>query len=297
MTNNLRPTVGFIGLGKVGQTLARLLHQRGYRVSALWNRHPEAAVNMAEHIGAQIVESPFEVVQHAAITFLTVSDDALPGLASTLTTNDLNGSAVIHTSGALDLTALSSLQASGAMIGSLHPAFPFADVESAVASLDGAVFALEASDEGLNNHLRQIVADLNGQVIKLGPGDKVLYHAALVMVSNYGVTLYALAHDMLQQVGASGAVSKSLLDTLLSGMLHNLRTRTPAEALTGPLVRGDTQTVRAHLHVLQTYNAALYDLYRHLGLLTLPLVESRGTEVAPLRQLLQKDHHDTLDHS
>jgi predicted short-subunit dehydrogenase-like oxidoreductase (DUF2520 family) len=297
MMNTDRPTLGFVGIGKVGQTLARLLHQQGYSISALWNRHPEAAADLAERVQSQVVESPSSVVRQAAITFLTVSDAALPGLASTLVLEGLSDRAVIHTSGALDMNVLSALAASGAMIGSLHPAYPFAAVESAVAGLPGAAFALEASHSRLYGLLCQVVSDLRGHVIRIKPGDKALYHAALVLASNYGVTLYALAEKILQHVDASSGASHAALDSLLTGMLHNLRTRSPAAVLTGPLVRGDVETVEAHLQALQHYDSALYDLYRQLGLLTLPLAEARGTEVASLRRLLQEDYHDTTDHS
>jgi len=156
----------------------------------------------------------------------------------------------------------------------------------------------------LYDDLHQIVLDLNGHAIVLKPGDKTLYHAALVLASNYSVTLYSLAQNMLRHVGATSSASQKLLDSLLTGMLNNLRTRSPAEALTGPLVRGDVQTVQAHLQALQHYDSALYDLYRQLGSLTLqlgsltlPLAEARGTEVSSIRWLLQEDHHDTTDHS
>ncbi len=297
MMNGERPTLGFIGLGKVGQTLARRLYLQGYTISALWNRHSKAAADLAEHTHSQVVESPSVVVRQAAITFLTVSDDALSALASTLLVEDMSGRAVIHTSGALDMDVLSALEDNGAMIGSLHPAYPFANVAASVVGLSGAVFALQASHQRLYDDLHQIVLDLNGHAIVLKPGDKTLYHAALVLASNYSVTLYSLAQNMLRHVGATSSASQKLLDSLLTGMLNNLRTRSPAEALTGPLVRGDVQTVQAHLQALQHYDSALYDLYRQLGSLTLPLAEARGTEVSSIRWLLQEDHHDTTDHS
>jgi len=140
MMNGERPTLGFIGLGKVGQTLARRLYLQGYTISALWNRHSKAAADLAEHTHSQVVESPSVVVRQAAITFLTVSD-ALSALASTLLVEDMSGRAVIHTSGALDMDVLSALEDNGAMIGSLHPAYPFANVAASVVGLSGAVFA------------------------------------------------------------------------------------------------------------------------------------------------------------
>jgi predicted short-subunit dehydrogenase-like oxidoreductase (DUF2520 family) len=196
----------------------------------------------------------------------------------------------------LDVSELQSLADRGLMTGGLHPIYPVADVESAVRGLPGAVFAIEASHPALEAQLRQLVAALEGQVIPIRPGEKALYHAALVFTSNYGVTLYALAENILRGLEAAPEAIRPALDGLLAGMVANLRERPATQALTGPLARGDARTVAAHLRALQGYNPALYDLYRQLGLMTLPLVEARGVDSGPLRRLLQEDDHGSMDY-
>src|SRR5690606_17251414 len=103
--------------------------------------------------------------------------------------------------------------------------FPFADVESAVANLLGATFAVEAQDETLREWLNEIVAALNGRVLAIPPGKKAVYHAAMVFASNYTVTLYALAERLLLELGAERDTADAALDSLLGGTVANLRLR------------------------------------------------------------------------
>src|SRR5690606_3402261 len=193
----MKPALGTIGAGKVGQTLARLWVQAGYTIGAVYNRTPAPAEHLARHVHATAVATAQEVVERADLILLTVPDDAIESVAKQLAASHLAGKGVIHTSGAADKQVLSALAAQGAMTGSLHPAYPLVDVEVAVPGLAGATFALEVEDDTLVFWLTEIVQALNGVVLRIPPGGKALYHAALVIASNYAVTLYAAAERLL----------------------------------------------------------------------------------------------------
>ncbi|MFO7322955.1 MAG: DUF2520 domain-containing protein [Chloroflexota bacterium] len=269
------PVLGFVGAGKVGVALARLLSQRGYTVAAIASRGFSAAKTLAEQVGAEAVTAA-EVVARAELTFLTVPDDQLAPLARQLAEDGPGGRAVVHTSGALDAGVLEPLAARGVATGSLHPAFPFADSDDSVRRLPGATFALEAADARLERWLEEIVAALDGRILRVPPGRKPLYHAALVFASNYTVTLYAVAEKLLQSLGAEREVAANALNALLEGTIANLAAQGTPDALTGPLVRGDTGTVAAHLDALERVDPRLAALYRQLAEATLPLLEARG---------------------
>ena len=116
-------------------------------------------------------DSPAAVVRQCDLTFLTVPDDAITPVAEAIaaTGADIAGRWVVHTSGAHSAHALEPLAAKGAQVGSLHPALPFADVETAMQMVRGAAFAVEAEDDRLNAVLSALVRALEGQVFVSPP--------------------------------------------------------------------------------------------------------------------------------
>lgn len=218
------------------------------------------------------------------LALLTVPDDTIEATAAVLA--GFSGRAAIHTSGAHDATALNALAVRGVQVGSLHPAYPFADADSAVAGLSGAAFAVEAQDEPLLGWLLDMVAALDGHALRIAPGKKALYHAALVLASNYTVTLYAVAETLLTGLGADKATVDQALNALLAGTVENLRVQGVPDALTGPLVRLDAGTIAAHLRALGEVDVHLVEVYRQLGRLTYPLLRARGIAPEAVERLL-----------
>lgn len=288
-----KPTLGFIGAGKVGYTLARLLSARGYTVQAIYSRTETHAQAIAQRLGSAVVDSPGAVVQASDLTLLTVSDDAIATVADLISSEFVSESgaakAVIHTSGALDMGVLSALAHKGMMIGSLHPVFPFADVATAVESLPGAVFGVQAEGELLRDWIGEIVASLNGRLLTIPPGGKAAYHAAFVFASNYTVTLYSIAQRLLLGLGTDRDTADHALNTLLAGTVENLLKQGIPAALTGPLVRGDVQTIEAHLNALSHTDKDIEELYRQLAQLSLPMLAARDANTFFVEQLLNRE--------
>ncbi|MCB9453619.1 MAG: DUF2520 domain-containing protein [Anaerolineaceae bacterium] len=281
------PSVGIIGAGKVGSTLARLWHQAGCRVVAVYSRSEERAGALATRVEAAVCcDSPDHVLQTADLTILAVPDDVIEQVAGRLTTTDLRGKGVVHTSGVHDAGSLSTLAARGALVGSLHPAFPFANIETAVANLPGAAFAVEAESPRLRDWLVALVSRLDGQVMVIPPGKKAVYHAALVIASNYAVTLYNLAEGLLTDLGADVETADRALNPLVGATARNLIRQGVPAALTGPLVRGDAGTVRLHLDALRALDVDLAALYVQLARLTLPMLAARGVESDAIERVL-----------
>lgn len=269
-----RPSIGVIGAGKVGQTVARLLAQAGYEITAVHSRSASHAAALAMQVNADAADSSAAVLESAELTLLTVPDDVIVDLAQMLANGDLNGKGVVHTSGAHDATSLAPLAECGAAVGSLHPIYPFADVESAVQGLPGATFAVEAENTWLMACLGDMVDAVNGTILKLKTADKATYHAALVIASNYTVVLYDVARRLLMGISNNDDAIRKALNGLLAGTVRNIAQRGPADALTGPLVRGDVGTIKAHLDTLTQLDPHIAALYRDLARLALPMLTS-----------------------
>ncbi len=288
--------LGIIGAGKVGRSLALLLHAAGYEVRAVFSRTHSHANELAVRINAVVVSTPGKVVEQSDLTLLAVPDDAIASVASRLDL-DMRDKAVVHTSGAHSVDVLSPLAERGAMTGSLHPVFPFADVEMAVANLPGATFALEATDERLLSWLCAIVQSLDGYTLVVPPGGKAAYHAALVIASNYTVTLYAVAQKLLTGLGADRGVADNALNVLVRATVDNLIKQGVPDALTGPLVRGDEGTLAAHLEALGQRGAQLEELYIILARLSYPMLEERGVSTDSIERLFERGNSCAIDYT
>lgn len=288
-----RPILGIIGAGKVGRTLARLLYNQGYTIAAVHSRTPAHAAQLARKVEASAVDTHAEVIDHAQLTILAVPDDAIEIVAESLCCN-VHGKAIIHTSGAHDASVLTHLKEEGAMVGGLHPAFPFSDVERAIATLPGATFALDATEPQLIEWLKDVIVALNGETIMIPPGGKGLYHAALVIASNYTVSLYAIAARLLESIGANRRISHNALNALLRATADNLVAQGVPDALTGPLVREDVGTIKTHLDALPEDIAQLYMM---LARQSYGMLIERGIPTDEIEAVLKQGEEHATNHT
>lgn len=290
-----RPVIGILGLGRVGQVLFQVLRARGYSVCAVYNRTSDTARSVVHGTDARVVASPTELVQICELVILCVTDDAIELVADEMRYADWAGKALIHVSGAKSVDVLQSVRLAGAMVGTLHPALPFADVAKAMRQIIGATFAIESSHEVLRDWLVEMVTAFEGHVLEIPAGKKAQYHLALVMASNYMVTLYAIAEELLREFSQDDEANHQVLDTLVTATVENLSQQHTPMALTGPLVRGDIKTLDAHLDVIRD-EPLLFDTYINLARLSYPMLEARGTDI-PQIETLFKEKYDASDDS
>lgn len=279
-----KPRIGIIGAGKVGHTLARLWHRQGYSIVGIASRTPAHAEALAQQVDTDALAAS-DVIVIADIIFLTVADDAIEPVAQSLAEENWQDKAAVHCSGAASVDVLQSLAEAGAQVGSLHPAFPFADVDSAMQGLSGATFAIEASETTLQAQLTALAESIGGQTIQIPAGGKAAYHAALCIASNYTVTLYSIAQSLLTDLGADEAAAINALDVLMQATVENLAAQGIPDALTGPLSRGDAGTLRRHLTTLD--DATLREVYVGLARLSYPMLDTQEIDLSSLEKIWQ----------
>jgi predicted short-subunit dehydrogenase-like oxidoreductase (DUF2520 family) len=295
------PHIGIIGVGRVGTALAVNLAACGYRIAGVYSRTSDHAVSLAERVQSEALTEPEAVIKLSDLTFMTISDDAIAFTSNTiaekLSSQAERSKAVVHTSGIHSSDALNRLSARGLMTGSLHPALPVTNHQHSDqnSQFEGSGFAVEADHPLLLKWLEQIVDILGGYAFRLEPERKALYHTALVMASNYTVSLYAFAEQLLKSMGLSNTEADGILNPLLQATVDNLRTQGVPDALTGPLVRGDTGTLQQHLEALQQFAPDGLKVYRALARLTYPLISAKGVSVESIEQLLQQDEASWLE--
>jgi predicted short-subunit dehydrogenase-like oxidoreductase (DUF2520 family) len=219
-----------------------------------------------------------------AIVFLSVPDDAVSIMAGSLAHagGRIPGTvAFVHLSGALQLSALQPLRARHA-IGSFHPLQSFPEPRTP-SSLNGIVVAVDASTASLRRRLAGLARALGAKPKHVDDSQRALYHAAAVFASNYVDVVLAKAVELLREAGWSEREAVHGLAPLAEGVLANLRVRGPVAALTGPVRRGDVNTVERHLAAL--HEAPVADLYRMLALIALEIAVEAGLEPAAAERM------------
>jgi predicted short-subunit dehydrogenase-like oxidoreductase (DUF2520 family) len=229
----------------------------------------------------------------AAVIFLTVPDDAVAAVAAKLASQGEGVPAnlsFVHTSGALELSALGPLRRRHA-VGSFHPLRSFPEPGPPDA-FRGIVIGVDASRESLRWVLNRLARDLGARPKTVDDAQRAAYHAAAVFASNYVVALLTVAVRMLESWGWSEKEAIRGLAPLAEGALANVRKRGPVVALTGPIRRGDAETVSRHLAALAELDARAgsargrrkTDLYRMLGDVALEIAKEAGLKPAAAEQ-------------
>lgn len=257
--------IGIIGAGRLGTALAGALAAAGYTRIRLASRSDARAheVSRALALEPALVSA---LVEECALVFLAVPDRAVAVLAAEQPWS--SGQGVVHVSGALSLNVLAPAAARGALAGCVHPIQTFpavdrADREGAAARFVGITCGVEAPAP-LDALLDGVVSDLGAGVVRLEGVDRALYHAAAVLVSNDVVALMATATRTWAAAGLREEAAREALAPLLTAAASNVARLPLAEALTGPVARGDVETVRRHLEALER-EPEIAGIYRALA--------------------------------
>ena len=237
--------VGVVGAGRVGAVLAAALRTAGHEIVAAAGESDASRGRIESLLPGTPVMKPSDAARAADLLLLTVPDDMLPNVVAMLSASGAirEGQLVVHTSGAQGLAVLEPAAAVGARVIALHPAMTFTGTEVDLPRLRDAIFGVTAG-EAERAVTERLVSDLGGRPMWVAEDKRTLYHAGLAHGANHLVTLVTQAMEMLAAAGGDNPADT--LRPLLNAALDNALAHGDA-ALTGPIVRGDVETVRAHL--------------------------------------------------
>ena len=218
---------------------------------------------------------------------LTVPDQALRevaeelgGLLGDVPQEEASPPFVAHTSGATSVTVLAPCEEAGAQTLVLHPLQTFPDPRMGADRFRGVAMAVTPGSDGPDSPAARFGFDLartlGARPFFLPDDKRTLYHAAATLACNYFVTIEHEAERLFHQAGLPQDEALEMFLPLVKTTLENIFTQGTVRALTGPLSRGDLETVRAHLSALETEAPQTVPLYRALGLATLDILRLRG---------------------
>ena len=266
--------VFIVGAGQVGRGLYKALRNSGIDVLGLHGRRPSAWTTSSGALPSTVANANAIIV---AVRDNQI-DDAVAGLINERQQGSrgriASGTVVVHTSGGAEPELIPRLTEFGMSGGTFHPLIPFANADRVPDLLKHAWIGIDGDDPARATS-RRLAGHLGARTLDIPAGGKSMYHAAAVMSSNFPVVLAAIASDVLTSLGIPERSAENAVHGLMEAAVTNLADSSAAEALTGPVVRGETETVIRHLTALRA-NADARAVYKRLSLAALSIAAERG---------------------
>ncbi len=223
-----------IGAGRLGSALARRLSEAGHVVSLLRGRRRPTQLR-------------------SDVVWFCVPDAAIARVALNFSSLNWADKFALHSSGVLTSDVFACLRNSGASVASAHPLMTF--VMKSQPDLAGVSFVIEGDRPALRVANR-IVDGLGAVPITIRKQDKAAYHAFATMVCPLLVSLLAASEKAAALAGISAPEARRRMMPIVLQTLRNYERLGAAKAFSGPIVRGDAETIRAHLRALKPAHAA-----------------------------------------
>jgi predicted short-subunit dehydrogenase-like oxidoreductase (DUF2520 family) len=253
----MKTDVTIVGLGNWGSSLRSALRRADIRVrEVVSKRRRNGAKTLAD---AQL---------NAQILWLCVPDDAIADVAASIVERrreqgrTLRGQLVIHSSGALAVSALELSRKAGASVASVHPVMSFPTRR--VVDLHGVLFGVEAPQPEVKRRLNALIREIGGKPFAIRSTKKALYHAAGTLASPLLVSQLSAAMTTARLAGLSSKEARQWVEMLAQATIGNVFERGEARSFSGPFARGDVATIRLHLQAL-TKHPIVAEIYRSLA--------------------------------
>jgi predicted short-subunit dehydrogenase-like oxidoreductase (DUF2520 family) len=283
-------TVAIVGAGRVGRGLGGRLRELGWQIGAVIARSRAKASRAVRVIGGGVAHGGLtRQAVGADLILIATPDDSIESVARDLAKiggSEWRGKIALHTSGALDRSALEPLADLGASTGSLHPLQTFSGRE--VPELDGVVFAIEGDKRALRT-ARNIARALGGVPVVVDGAHKAAYHAAGTMVAGQGLALVEAATQILMASGFTRRQAVQALLPLMRQMLLNFERHGPRVAWTGPHSRGDYATIARHHAALAKFPREFGGAYRALTFLAGQVLAANSAKAEKALERALKD--------
>ncbi len=268
--------IGFIGAGKVGTSFGKFLINKGFNVIGYSSR---GSINLDKAIKFTNTKkfNIKELIDKSDLIFITVNDDNIKNVVDNAIEeiDSLKGKIFIHMSGVHSSEILINAYKKGASIYSLHPLQSVSNIENAVKDFENTVFSIETIDNEINNNIQEILNKLKSY-FEIDSDKKAIYHMSACVFSNYLNTLMDFGLELTSSLGISKEFAFDAMRPLINSSLENIKANGIEKSLTGPLSRGDINTVKSHIETFNDNNKNFKEFYEFMGLKTVDYMEKNN---------------------
>lgn len=240
-----------VGAGNLGSALAVSLRRAGYVIESVVahsrGRSLKRADKLARKVAARASTNVPARVNADLVWFCVPDSEIAPASCSLSEGGAWKGRVALHSSGALSSDELAVLRAQGAAVASVHPLMTF--VRRSNPSLVGVPFAVEG-DVAAVRTVRRIISDLGGHAYPIRKREKAAYHAWATFASPLFTALLATSENVGSAAGVSRAAARRRMIPILLQTLANYASFGAPGAFSGPIIRGDIDTIKRHMRAL-----------------------------------------------
>lgn len=265
--------LGIIGAGRVGLSLGKYFSEtESVTLTGYYSRTRQSAEEGAAFTGSAVFSSIHDIFGASDTLLVATPDDEIASVWDCIVKEcELAGASdkgrnpecsqkiVCHCSGSLSSEIFSENKRYGMSVCSMHPMYAFHHKYESYQQLHQAFFTLEGDERGVQAFTGLLSARNNHYAV-IDSSRKVKYHCAAAIASNQIVALLKKSLDMLAECGFSETEAYEMLGPLAVNNVKNVFAHGVRDALTGPVERNDTATVKRHLAALDQQDALLYSL-------------------------------------
>ncbi len=249
-TTERNPTrVVILGAGNVATHLAKAL-SRHMTVVQIYNRHINAAKELADATGACATDDLSRLTDDADIYIISVKDDAIIPLADAL---GRRGGLWVHTSGSVPMSVLQSITDT---YGVLYPMQTFS--KTVPVDMGKVPVFIEGNTDETQQNIARIARQISSHIYPATSEQRALLHVAAVFACNFTNYMWGHCADILKNSG----LGLDIMRPLIEATLEKAMTAGPHDGQTGPARRNDTAVIEKHLSMLQ---GEAKDIYAQLS--------------------------------
>ena len=265
--------ISFIGAGKVGVSLGKYFISKGRKVGGYYSLSPESAAWAANFTHTKQYQSIKEIISSSDMIFFTVPDDRIREVWESARPYT-HGKIIAHCSGIHSSNIFSDIDRTGSMAYSIHPLCAVSDRETSWQALGDVLFTIEGDERNISN-IQEMFTQMGNRTCFISAENKIKYHAAASLASNHMTAVFFMAQKLFLECGFTEQQANEELYRLAKGNLENIHAQGCIASLTGPVERGDKNTVQKHLDAL---NADMKKAYLENAKQLLEIAEQKNPD-------------------